>query len=182
MIFKYRIIALTLCVAVALSLVPLCVHAQGVDDALPKADLPAETTKEIKTQSLGGMVVSGGTMNLAFFGVLGIFSLWAVTVVFERIFNLRRDKILPQSFSQQLIQLTMNPQTTAKHFHMLCQSYNTPASRISLMDARFNLNIRRLRRIKLIQNIVNDGPCHFAELSDLKMNDDPPGFNFNSDC
>lgn len=137
---KHRFIAVTLCVAVALSLAPLCIHAQAADDALPKVDSPTETTKEIKTQSLGGMVVSGGTMNLAFFGVLGIFSLWAVTVVFERIFNLRRDKMLPQSFSQQLIQLTMSPQTTATNFHMLCQSYNTPASRI------FNAGVLRSGR------------------------------------
>jgi biopolymer transport protein ExbB len=130
MIFNYRFVALAFYVAIALPLVSHQVHAQAIDNNAPIANEPVETTKEIKTQSLGGMVVNGGTMNLLFFGVLGIFSLWAVTVVFERIFNLRRDKMIPLSFTQQLIQLTASPQSTATNFQMLCQSHNAPASRI----------------------------------------------------
>jgi len=108
---------------------PLATAAAQAPEASPAAEA-TPTTEDVKSQSLGEMVISGGTMNLLFFVVLGMFSLWAVTVVLERMFNLRRNKMLPDSFSQQLRQLTATPQTNATQFLILCDSHDTPASRI----------------------------------------------------
>ena len=134
---KNRLINLAVVMTVALTLLALKAQAQSQTPEVPPPAAEAvptaenETTpEEVKSQSLGEMVISGGTMNLLFFVVLGLFSLWAVTVVLERMFNLRRNKMLPDSFSQQLRQLTATPQTNATHFLILCDSHDTPASRI----------------------------------------------------
>lgn len=100
-------------------------------EAAANADEP-EATSETRAsdQSLGGMIVSGGVLNILFFGVLGIFSLWAATVVLERIFNLQREKMLPDSFSRQLNQIVEVPQATPHKFKQLCDGRTSPASRI----------------------------------------------------
>jgi biopolymer transport protein ExbB len=94
----------------------------------PVAD--TETAKPVTTQSIGGMVVSGGILNVVFFGILGVFSLWAATVVLERIVNLKRDRLLPETFAKQLAPLLDPPQSNASRFKTLCESHNAPASRI----------------------------------------------------
>jgi len=81
-------------------------------------------------KSLGGMIVSGGVLNVFFFGVLGIFSLWAATVVLERMFNLQRKKMLPASFSRQFNQIVEVSQTTPDRFKQLCEGDKSPVSRI----------------------------------------------------
>ncbi len=94
----------------------------------PAAD--TEVAKPVTTQSIGGMVVSGGILNVVFFGILGVFSLWAATVVLERVVNLKRDRLLPETFAKQLAPLLDPPQSNASKFKTLCESHNAPASRI----------------------------------------------------
>jgi biopolymer transport protein ExbB len=95
----------------------------------------AETEKEladtsaVTTQSIGGMIVSGGTMNIIFFGILGLFSLWAVTVVLERVVNLRRDKLLPQSFVSD-VQRATEHHASPSELQRICSQQDHAASRI----------------------------------------------------
>lgn len=98
------------------------------DAAIVTENGDAETTQGSK--SVGGMIVSGGRLNILFFGILGVFSLWAATVVFERIVNLRREKLLPQSFETQLSLIVQDPQQDADQFRSLCESTRAPVSRI----------------------------------------------------
>jgi biopolymer transport protein ExbB len=104
----------------------------------PAVDAPAATDDAADPQdavvasekSIGGMIVSGGVLNVVFFGILGVFSLWAATVVLERIVHLRRDKLLPESFARQLSQIVEVPQTSPVKFQQLCEGPPSPASRI----------------------------------------------------
>ena len=129
-------------VAVALCL-PL--RAAGAQDAVPQtaenaagednanAPMPQNgpsATSSGDSKSVGGMIVSGGTLNIIFFGVLGVFSLWAATVILERIFNLRRENLLPKSFVRELLQLVENASPNARDFQALCDGHDAPASRI----------------------------------------------------
>ena len=121
------------------ALLMLPVPARAQDDAAAVAEAPvaaeavaaeAEANEPAPEKSLGGMVVSGGTLNIVFFGILGVFSLWAVTVILERVVNLRRENLLPGSFESQLKQLVQRPQSTSADFQRLCESTNAPAARI----------------------------------------------------
>lgn len=94
-----------------------------VNGAEPVVDVPA-------SQSIGGMIVSGGILNVVFFGILGIFSLWAATVVLERMFNLRADKMLPGSFVKQLDQTLQSEPPDAIAMQNLCDENDVPAGRI----------------------------------------------------
>jgi biopolymer transport protein ExbB len=108
--------------------VPNPVTAQQAPDqqALPSGEASAGDG----AKSLGGMIISGGILNVVFFGILGIFSLWAATVVLERVFNLRRDKLLPDAFAKQLAQIVETPQANVSRFRTLCEENSAPASRI----------------------------------------------------
>ncbi len=113
---------------------PLAVVAQqpaDSDKATQQVDeSDGSTVTRASEKSIGGMIVSGGVLNVVFFGILGVFSLWAATVVLERMFNLRRDKLLPDSFANQLAAIVQITQTTPVKFQQLCESSPSPASRI----------------------------------------------------
>lgn len=81
-------------------------------------------------QSIGGMILSGGALNVVFFGVLGVFSIWAATVVFERAFHLRREKLLPATFTSGLQQIIRSGQATPESFQLLCDHTQAPVGRI----------------------------------------------------
>ena len=99
------------------------------EDKMVKAE-QATSQNLASDKSIGGMIVSGGVLNVFFFGVLGIFSLWAGTVVLERMFNLQREKMLPTSFSIQFNQIVEVPQTAPDRFKQLCEGGKSPVSRI----------------------------------------------------
>ncbi len=105
-------------------------YSQAVDNPAGAVEPASAPESESKPQSLGGMVVSGGTMNLLFFAILGVFSLRAAAVVLERFFNLREEKVLPVSFCKQLAQLIATPQSTIQPYQALCEIYNAPVSRV----------------------------------------------------
>jgi biopolymer transport protein ExbB len=86
-------------------------------------------TSSVTTQSIGGMIVSGGTMNIIFFGILGLFSLCAVTVVLERIVNLRRNKLLPESFLS-VVQRAIENHASPSELQRICSQQDHAASRI----------------------------------------------------
>lgn len=87
-------------------------------------------TQQRQTDSLGGMVLSGGTLNVLFFSVLGLFSLWAATVIFERMVHLRRDRLLPQALESQLAELFDSPHAGPSKLQRLCEVNDVAASRI----------------------------------------------------
>ncbi len=104
----------------------------GSEPAVVQADQPTASPDQPEvatTQSIGGMIVSGGSLNIVFFGILGVFSLWSATVVLERIVNLRRDKLLPESFATALIG-AIRDEGSPNDFQTICKQNNNTASRI----------------------------------------------------
>ena len=91
----------------------------------------AEEEAEAKqTDSIGGMIVSGGMLNIGFFVVLGMFSVWAAAVSLERLFNLRRPKLMPPTFVARLRQLISSGDNIADGFRQLCDGDSSPIARI----------------------------------------------------
>jgi len=101
-----------------------------------EADAAAADTSEQEEsfaradQSIGGMILSGGALNVVFFGVLGVFSIWAATVVLERCVNLRREKLLPTAFTSGLQQMIRAGQATPESYQLLCEQTPAPVGRI----------------------------------------------------
>jgi biopolymer transport protein ExbB len=96
--------------------------------ASPQALSDGATSANLK--SIGGMIVSGGTLNIVFFGILGLFSLWSATVVLERMVNLRRERILPQKLETQLAQLASSAPAGLEQLRSACEGEPAPARRI----------------------------------------------------
>jgi biopolymer transport protein ExbB len=68
--------------------------------------------------------------GIAFYIVLAIFSIYAATVVFERLVNLKRENVVPQSFVNRLRSLLSGGQDTANEFKSLCDSSPSPIANI----------------------------------------------------
>ncbi len=68
--------------------------------------------------------------GLAFYIVLAVFSVYAATVVFERLVNLKRENVVPQSFVDRLRSLLADGRDTANEFRSLCDSSQSPTSNI----------------------------------------------------
>ncbi len=65
-----------------------------------------------------------------FYIVLLIFSLYAATVIFERLFRLNRGRTAPVAFCERLKNLLASGQGNLQNYKSLCDSSNTPVSRI----------------------------------------------------
>jgi len=80
--------------------------------------------------SLGGLVVKSGAFGIAFYTVLGIFSIVALTVAIERAVNLNRGKVVPPVFANELTNLVSNKQDTIGKLKSLCDRFPSPAARV----------------------------------------------------
>lgn len=129
-------------------------------------DAASKPTAEVKGKSIGGMIVSGGVLNVFFFGVLGVFSIWSVTVVLERCVNLRREKLLPHSFALQLNRILESPQPSPQNFRALCEGASSPVSRI------FHAGVLRAgRSVPEVEKAMEDAAAR--EMSALRAKSRP---------
>jgi biopolymer transport protein ExbB len=69
-------------------------------------------------------------VGVGFYVVLLIFSLFAATIIFERLFRLKRERIAPVAFCERLKNILASGQGTLQNFGGLCDSSATPISRI----------------------------------------------------
>lgn len=69
-------------------------------------------------------------VGVGFYIVLLIFSLFAATVIIERLFRLNRGRIAPVAFCERLKNLLASGQGNLQNYKSLCDSSNTPVSRI----------------------------------------------------
>src|SRR5207247_1021600 len=77
---------------------------------------PARKTHE----TLAELILAGGPLNIAFIGVLGLFSLLALAVILERLVNLRTAKLIPPDFVRGLQELIRRDEDQPKAFRELC--------------------------------------------------------------
>ncbi|MDP6553712.1 MAG: MotA/TolQ/ExbB proton channel family protein [Pirellulaceae bacterium] len=87
---------------------------------------PADT----RANSILAMIVDSGATGVAFMGVLALFSLVAATVALERLMNVRRDRMIPDEFTDALHHLTQEPGTAPELFAELCKTTTAPISAI----------------------------------------------------
>lgn len=106
------------------------VDSAAVTDDTALSDASPALTAPSDLKSIGGMIVSGGTLNVLFFGILGLFSLWAATVVLERMVNLRRERILPRKMETHLSALSKSSWESLEYLRAACEGESVPARRI----------------------------------------------------
>jgi len=115
----------------------IALHAHdeaGVEvEAVDPADGSEEEQKRsaVSANSLGQMVVDSGVVGIAFYGILGLFSLFALTIAFERIFNLKRAKVIPPAFEAGLAGLVGREGTDVDDFRQLCAAPSPIANVLS---------------------------------------------------
>jgi len=102
------------------------------DDAQADEDQAAGTSEQqaVDRQSLGGLILSSSGFSAIFYIILGIFSLVAMTVTFERLVNLRRDKVMPTAFVQELRDLISRQQDNEENLRQLTERYPSPIALI----------------------------------------------------
>lgn len=108
---------------------------EPAEDAKPVDNDTALAVEEASTaaddmKSIGGMIVSGGTLNVLFFGILGLFSLWAATVVLERLVNLRQETILPSGFVASVQVWAKSSTAKLSQLQAICDGKPSPATRV----------------------------------------------------
>ncbi len=116
-------VALFLLLAAAAPLAAAEGAPRGADQAAPAAARQAP-------QTLLELIVAGGPLNVGFLAVLGLFSLVALTVILERLANLRERKLIPPGFVRDLQQLVRRKEDIPDPFLELCNRYPSPIANI----------------------------------------------------
>lgn len=103
--------------------------AAPADNAAPD-NAAAGDAAPAEKQTLGMLIVQSNMLSLLFYAVLLVFSMVAVTVIIERLVNLRRSRVLPAPFADGLRQLLDRGEDTASSFRQLCDAAPSPVAKI----------------------------------------------------
>jgi len=98
------------------------------EKTMKKADAPANDSKKDKT--LWEMVKSSGWMTIAFLGVIGLGSVYAGMVIFERLATLTAEKMMPSGFVTALANLVKRGEIKPRPYQDLCEQYPSPLSNV----------------------------------------------------
>ena len=79
------------------------------------------------------LIVAGGPINIGFLSVLGLFSLVALTVILERMGNLRAGKLVPSGFVRELQELVRRKEDDPQPFRELAKRY--PSAIANVLEA-----------------------------------------------
>jgi biopolymer transport protein ExbB len=100
---------------------------QAAGPAAWKADAPAQ---QGAPETLLELIVAGGPLNVGFLAVLGLFSLVALTVILERLANLRERKLIPPGFVRELQALVRRKEDVPDPYQEVCNRYPSPIANI----------------------------------------------------
>jgi len=111
---------------------PLRAQIDGQAGGQPPAKQPVDAAAASTDQddSMITLILNSGLTGIGFMVVLGLFSMGAVTVTIERLFNVRRQVIMPNSFVQRLIEICSAGHTDPDPFQVLCRDDPSPMARI----------------------------------------------------
>lgn len=111
---------------------PILAGDESADTAAaqPAAEAGAEPTPT--DESILDLIMGTGLTGLAFVVALGLFSVIAVTVAIERLFNTRRDYIVPSSFVSELKKVVETEHSTPKDLKALCDRHPATVATILL--------------------------------------------------
>ena len=123
---KYRLALLA-----GLLLLGAGVSPVGAQDAAKVTDQATVGAAARKTpETLLELIVAGGPLNIAFIGVLGLFSLVALAVILERLVNLRARKLIPPDFLHGLRDLVRREEDSPRPFRELCDRHPSAIANI----------------------------------------------------
>ncbi|MDA1229467.1 MAG: MotA/TolQ/ExbB proton channel family protein [Planctomycetota bacterium] len=131
----HRIAVLSAVLLLAISMPLLSGDEVAENAAVPAAvDAAAEAIPESPPadESILTLVLGTGLTGIAFITALGLFSLVAVTVAIERLFNTRRECIVPAGFISELQKVVESERSTPKDLKAICDRHNVPAATILL--------------------------------------------------
>jgi biopolymer transport protein ExbB len=90
----------------------------------------AAAAKNAADQPLGKLVMNSGVFGIIFYLILGVFSVAATAVAFERLFRLTRQKVVPPALVAGLQNLVREKNDTIDNFRTLCHASPSPAARV----------------------------------------------------
>lgn len=76
------------------------------------------------------LIVAGGPVNIAFLGILGLFSLVGLAIILERLWNLTERKFMPPGLVKELQTLVSRKEDNPEAFHVLCRRYPSPMAKV----------------------------------------------------
>jgi biopolymer transport protein ExbB len=134
---------------------------QAKAPAASKDDEPAPTSERKPPETLLELLVAGGPLNIAFLGVLGLFSLVALTVILERLVNLRERKLVPAGFVRELQELVRRQEDDPQRFRELADRY--PSAIANVLKAGL---LRAGRPVPEVEKAMEDAAAR--ELGSLR--------------
>lgn len=123
-------------------------------------DKPKSEAKHA-SESIAQIMVKSGWVGLAFYGILFAFSILSLTVGLERMFNLRRGKILPGKFKRALSDILIHHSGRVDELRRLCETSDAPVSRILRAGV-----LRAGRPLPEIEKVMEDAAA--GEMADLR--------------
>jgi biopolymer transport protein ExbB len=112
-------------------------------------------------ETLLELIVAGGPLNIAFLSVLGLFSLFALTVILERLANLTERKLIPPGFVLELKELIQRREDNPQAFQHLAD--RSPSVIATILKAGL---LRAGRPVAEVEKAMEDAAAR--ELSALR--------------
>ncbi|MEM9659555.1 MAG: MotA/TolQ/ExbB proton channel family protein, partial [Planctomycetota bacterium] len=103
------------------------------DSAVPDADAAAGQPLSEETgdnASLGQIILDSGWSGIVFYALLLIFSIVAMTVTLERLVKLRRSRILPREFANDLHALVQRNEADVRRLRQLSEGSEAPVAKV----------------------------------------------------
>jgi biopolymer transport protein ExbB len=123
----------TLCALILLTSAGLpSAHAQEAGKVVDQAKVAPPAAKKAP-DTLLELIVAGGPLNIAFLSVLGLFSMASLTVILERLVNLRAGKLVPAGFARDLEELVRRKEDSPQPFRDLAKRY--PSAIAGVLEA-----------------------------------------------
>jgi biopolymer transport protein ExbB len=107
-------------------------NAQEAGKVTEQAKGPSAPEKKAP-QTLLELIVAGGPLNIGFLSVLGLFSLVALAVIFERAVNLTTNKLMPAGFVHDLQELIRKKEHNPRVFREMADRH--PSSIANILKA-----------------------------------------------
>jgi len=104
-------------------------------DAEQAGDEEQTSDEKDSTKSLGEIIfrrpeTAADWFSVGFYAVLFIFSMVATTIAIERLFHLRRERILPADFVKKLHNLIQGKEDTEENLRALAESSKSPVAKV----------------------------------------------------
>jgi biopolymer transport protein ExbB len=102
----------------------------AADAEAPAPDADSPEPDDDQKRSLGLLIIRSNLLSLVFYAVLLIFSMVALTVAIERLFRLRKSRVIPARFVGRLRELLDGKEDFVGGSRQLCEGSRSPIAKI----------------------------------------------------